>query len=71
VAGPIFVFGGNGKIKAGLHGRHPSLAESDLDEGDLKHDIDFRSVYATVIEKWLGAPSAPILGRAFPLLGFV
>jgi uncharacterized protein (DUF1501 family) len=71
VAGPIFVFGGNGKIKAGLHGRHPSLAESDLVEGDLKHDIDFRSVYATVIEKWLGAPSAPILGRAFPLLGFV
>jgi uncharacterized protein (DUF1501 family) len=69
VAGPIFVFGG--KIKAGLHGRHPSLAESDLVEGDLKHDIDFRSVYATVIEKWLGAKSAPILGREYPLLEFV
>jgi uncharacterized protein (DUF1501 family) len=71
VAGPIFVFGGNGKIKAGLHGRHPSLAKSDLDEGDKKHDIDLRSVSATFIAKWLGAPSAPMLGRAFPLLGFL
>ena len=67
VAGPIFVFGN--KIKPGLHGEHPSL--SDLDQGDLKHSIDFRSVYATVIEKWLGAKSAPILGHEFPLLDFV
>ncbi len=67
VAGQIYVFGN--KIKPGLHGEQPSL--TDLDQGDLKHSIDFRSVYATVIEKWLGAKSQPILGRAYPILGFV
>ena len=49
--------------------RTPSL--TDLDQGDLKHSIDFRSVYATVIEKWLGARAEPVLGRAYPILDFV
>ncbi len=67
VANQIYVFGS--KIKAGFHGAPPSL--TSLDQGDLKHHTDFRSVYATVIEKWLGAKSQPILGRAYPLLDFV
>ncbi len=67
VAGQIYVFGD--RIKGGIHGEQPSL--TDLDQGDLKHHTDFRSVYATVIENWLGAKSEPILGRAFPKLGFV
>jgi len=65
--GGILVFGS--RIKPGFHGQHPSLAS--LLNGDLKHSVDFRSVYATVLEKWLKAKSEPILGRAFPKLEFV
>ncbi len=49
--------------KGGIVGKHPSLA--DLDQGDLKHHTDFRSVYATLLEKWLAIPSKPVLGKAF------
>ncbi|HJN13440.1 MAG: DUF1501 domain-containing protein [Pirellulaceae bacterium] len=65
-AGPMFLFGP--AIKAGVHGQLPSLADADLDKGDLKHTVDFRSVYATVLEKWLGTQSQPILGEKFPLV---
>lgn len=60
-AAPLFLMGG--RIKPGLHGRMPSL--TDLHQGDLKHTVDFRAVYAAVLEQWLGVPSAPILGKAF------
>lgn len=65
-AAPVFLAGG--KVKPGLMGKHPSL--SDLDDGDLKHHTDFRSVYAALLEKWLQWPSAAVLGEAFqPLEG--
>lgn len=55
-----------GRVRGGLYGTAPSL--TDLQEGDLKHTLDFRSLYATVIEKWWGVSGAPIgLGR-YPLL---
>ena len=50
--------------KGGLIGRHPSL--TDLDQGDLRFHTDFRSVYATILEKWLSFPSDSVLGREFP-----
>jgi uncharacterized protein (DUF1501 family) len=43
-AAPNFVLGG--KVKGGLHGRYPSLA--DLQDGDLRHAVDFRDVYSAV-----------------------
>lgn len=52
------------KIAPGLLGNHPSL--TDLDQGDLKFNVDFRSVYATVLQNWLDTPSKPILGAQFP-----
>ena len=64
---PLFVIGGG--VKGGIYGSHPSL--TDLDSGDLKYAIDFRSIYATVIEKWLGRDPAPILGGAYPSVAFV
>ncbi len=67
VAGPMFVMGG--KVKAGTYGQYPSLA--DLDHGDLRHNLDFRSVYATVLDRWLKADSAAILKRKFDSLDFV
>ncbi len=66
-AAPLFVVGGG--IKPGLYGAHPSLTE--LDQGDLKRTTDFRSVYATVLERWLGTASSPILGHQFQTLEFV
>lgn len=58
---PLFLAGG--KVKSGLIGKHPSLA--DLDDGDLKHHTDFRQVYATLLDGWLGCSSEQVLGRKF------
>lgn len=66
-AAPMFVLGG--ALKPGLFGSYPSL--TDLHDGDLKFNTDFRSVYATVLERWLGAPSEMVLGRKYPTLGFI
>ena len=66
-AAPLFAVGGG--VKGGLYGSYPSL--DDLEGGNLRFTTDFRSVYATVLERWLARPSAPILGGAFspvPLL---
>jgi uncharacterized protein (DUF1501 family) len=68
-AAPMFVIGN--KMKAGLLGRHPSLAAADLFQGDLKYNVDFRSVYAGVLEGWLKTKSAPILGKNFTPLQMV
>ena len=66
-AAPMFVLGG--KVNAGLSGKYPSLM--DLDRGDLKFNTDFRSVYGTILDKWLKAPSKIVLGRNFPVLAIV
>jgi len=66
-AAPCFVLGGD--VRAGLHGRFPGLAK--LERGDLVHTVDFRSVYATVLQQWLQTPPEPILGRKFPRLDFL
>jgi uncharacterized protein (DUF1501 family) len=50
-------------VRPGLLGQHPSL--TDLDEGDLKYSTDFRSVYAAVLEDWMGAPSDKVLGKSY------
>jgi len=56
-------------VKGGLYGAYPSL--TDLDQGDLKFSTDFRSVYATVLDRWLGANSELVLGDRFEDLRFV
>ena len=61
-AGPVFL--GGSAVRAGLVGETPKLL--DLQDGDLKMSIDFRQVYATVLEDWLGLPSKPALGADFP-----
>jgi uncharacterized protein (DUF1501 family) len=58
-AAPMFFVGD--MLRPGLLGEHPALA--DLDRGDLRFTVDFRSVYAAVLEDWMGAPAAKILGR--------
>ncbi len=66
-AAPMFMIGNT--VNAGLAGRRPIL--TDLDNGDLKYTTDFRSVYGSVLEQWLGTESAPILGREFPQIELV
>jgi uncharacterized protein (DUF1501 family) len=60
-AGPVFLAGP--RVKAGPVGETPRLL--DLQDGDLKMKIDFRRVYATVLQQWLGLASKPALGGAF------
>lgn len=67
-AGPMLLLGAGGA--GGLIGPRPDL--SDLEDGDLKFSIDFRSVYAAVLEGWLGVKSEPVLGGRYsiaPVLG--
>ncbi len=63
-AAPVFLAGG--KLKSGLVGSHPSL--TDLDNGAMKFHTDFRRVYATVLDRWLGFDSRTVLDRQFELL---
>jgi uncharacterized protein (DUF1501 family) len=63
-AGPMFLAGP--KVKAGLVGATPSL--TDLEGRDLKVGIDFRRVYATVLEDWLGLPARVALNGVFARL---
>ncbi len=60
-AAPLFLAGG--RVKGGLVGSHPSL--TDLDKGALKVHTDFRRVYTTVLDRWLGFESQPVLGGRF------
>jgi uncharacterized protein (DUF1501 family) len=66
-AAPLFVLGGG--VHAGLYGQTPSL--TDLSQGDIVHNVDFRSVYASVLENWLQAPSGKVLGAKFSTLPFL
>ena len=66
-AEPLFVLGS--KVRGGLYGQQPSLA--DLDNGDLRFGVDFRAVYATVLERWLGASAGGVLGGEWAPLGFL
>jgi uncharacterized protein (DUF1501 family) len=63
-AAPVFLVGGG--VKGGLYGSHPSM--ETLDNGDVTFTTDFRSVYATVIEKWFGRPSSGVIAGTFPTM---
>ncbi|MBI3510869.1 MAG: DUF1501 domain-containing protein [Bacteroidetes bacterium] len=65
----VMMFAGGSLKKNGALNAAPDL--SDLDNGDLKFKVDFRQVYATVMQNWLGANSEIILGNSFPTLDFV
>lgn len=69
VAQPVYVMGG--PVKGGLYGQRPSLAPSDLIKGDIAHHVDYRRVYATLLEKHLGVDSKPVLFKAFEPMEFL
>ncbi len=63
-AGLVFLAGPS--VRPGIVGSYPSLTE--LDDGDLRMGIDFRQVYASVLERWLGLSSSKPLGGSFTSL---
>jgi uncharacterized protein (DUF1501 family) len=67
-ANNMFLISGGLKQK-GLINPLPDL--SDLDEGDLKYKVDFKNVYATVLNKWLNADDLQVLGRKYDYLHFI
>ena len=66
-ASEMFLLGST--VKGGLYGAYPRL--TDLDAGDLKYSTDFRAVYATVLDRWLGTNSEIVLGHRYEDLKFV
>lgn len=67
-AAPMFVLGA--PINKGIFGAPPSLSSLDQN-GNLKYTIDFRSVYATVLDRWMGASSKDVLGADFGSQNFL
>ncbi|HUY41547.1 MAG TPA: DUF1501 domain-containing protein [Candidatus Dormibacteraeota bacterium] len=66
-ASPLFLVGGG--TKGGIYGDAPSLAATNM--GNVRFTTDFRNVYATVLERWLGRPSAPVLNGTFEQLALL
>jgi uncharacterized protein (DUF1501 family) len=63
-ASPLFLIGGG--VKGGVYGKMPDLGNTNM--GNVAFTTDFRSVYATVLERWLGRPSQAVLGGSFSKL---
>jgi uncharacterized protein (DUF1501 family) len=66
-ANNVYVLGN--KIKGGTYGADPNL--TDLSSGNLRFKIDFRQVYATIIQDWLGGDPVAVLQGSFGNLGFI
>ena len=67
-ANSMFFISG-GLQQKGLINAMPDL--EDLNEGDLKHKVDFKNVYATVLNKWLNADDKKILGKKYSYMNFI
>ncbi len=62
--GGAFIIGEN--VRGGLYSEYPSLAPRDWLYGeDMRHTIDFRGIYSTLLEQWMGVPSTEIVGGKF------
>ena len=62
-AGAAFVIGES--VKGGQHGEYPSRRAEDLQQGDLVPTLDFRGLYSTMLEDWLGLDATPIVKGSF------
>ena len=62
--GGAFLIGEN--VKGGLYSEYPSLARADWLYGeDMRHTIDFRSIYSTLLQQWMGMEPQEIVGGEF------
>ena len=67
--GVAFVVGDH--VKGGLYGEYPSMAPEKLLEGDLHYNNDFRGLYSTLLEQWMGLDAKPIVGGTFEQMDFI
>ena len=67
--GVSFAIGGG--VNGGLYGEYPSLREKDHLEGDLHFNTDFRSIYATIANRWLGVDPEPVANGHYEQLDFI
>lgn len=63
------MFLGGGLKQKGILNAMPNL--SNLQDGDLRHQVDFKDVYATILSKWLGADDNLILNKRYNHLNFI
>ena len=67
--GVAFVLGEN--VQGGEYGEYPSTAPENLEQGDLVPNMDFRSVYSTILEDWMGLDAQPLVGGVFEKPKFI
>jgi uncharacterized protein (DUF1501 family) len=73
--GVAFVIGEG--VKGGMYGTYPSLRDADLTQqkegmfGNLRHSYDFRGLYSTILDRWLGLDGKAIVGGTFEALPFI
>ncbi len=58
-------------VQGGMYREYPTLREEELLEGDLHFNIDYRGIYGTIVENWLGLDPVPVVGGSFEQLDFV
>ena len=68
-AGAAFVIGD--PVKGGQYSEYPSLKPENLEQGDLVPNIDFRGIYSSLLEDWMGLDAKPIVGGTFEKLDFL
>ena len=68
--GVAFVIGAH--VKGGLYGEYPSLESNRLEDGgNLQHNVDFRSAYTTLLDRWMGLDAKAIIGGTFEPVPFL
>ena len=68
-AGVAFVIGD--RVNGGMYGQYPSLEPEDLSQGDLVPNYDFRGLYSSLVDSWMGLDPVPIVGGKFEQMSFV
>ena len=58
-------------VKGGLYGEYPSLAQEDLEDGNLRFKADFRSIYTEIAADWMGLDEKAIVGGTYEKLGLL
>ena len=59
------------RVNGGMHNEYPSLKEEDLLEGDLHFNFDFRGVYGSLVDQWMGLDPVPIVEGSFEQLALL
>ena len=68
-AGVAFVIGD--RVNGGMYGQYPSLRPEDLSQGDLVPNYDFRGLYSSLVDSWMGLDPVPVVGGKFEQMSFV